>query len=556
MKNKLHFFAIATLLLLTLNVNAQVVEFFGGFGTTVPAPEDSFSITVTNTDSASLTLYPLTVFEKEGNLLFTDKQTLYNHLSTNDQFGFVREFARLVKSPYIVHCRRPEYTAYGVNGYDYQVAYKQFSPIPFFLSNASHMCGERQNFFSQVAVETGMISVDSLLEVSTVGHTLGEWLNGKPTLLDFDDGEPRFMDKVPGTVDEYMSAQDIIDHPEWLDSSARYCYEMPDGKCRELTRVTNKTYSDFFTQNPVSYFAPRQFPTADIDGKWKLLPGQSITINWNFPTFVIDSGDSVIRAGFNGLNSDTATLESAMASFGIMFPWATDAQLLTIFKDMNFAIVNGATYDITTCNFWKEHFTVSTHIPAQNRDIIIGTDMRLPMQYISSTASGPFTLGAFPEDTVLQNSSIETFNPNPSDNQLQIESKALQYIQAGRIPAGTTVDMKLRYNNLIYKFPNGFRAEMFGADSTKVQVVAYPAMPTGIASLKPSKFEVSPNPNNGNFTLISENADNLTVDMFDVLGTKLKSFSLTSDRQQIHADVASGVYFLKSNGATKRIVIQ
>jgi hypothetical protein len=419
------------------------------------------------------------------------------------------------------------------------------------------MCGERQNFFSHVAVETGMFSADSLLEVSTVGHTVGEWLNGKPTLLDFDDGEPRFMDKVPGTVDEYMSAQDIIDHPDWLDSSARYCYEMPSGECRELTRVTNKTYSDFFTLNPVNYFAPQQFPTADIGGTWKLVPGQSITISWNFPTFVIDSGDSVIKAGFNSMNSDTSTLESAMEKFRIMFPWATDAQLLTIFKDMNFAIVNGTTYDITTCNFWKEHFTVTTHIPAQSQDIKIGTDMRLPMQYISSTATGPFTLGAFPEDTILQNSSIETFNPDPSDDQLQIESKALQYIQAGRIPAGTTVDMKLRYNNLIYKFPAGFRAEMLGADSNKLQVVTSPAMPTGVADVSKTAFAVFPNPNNGTFYVTSEDYRNLgTVDVCDIVGSKLISYPLTASKQQLRLDLPKGIYFLKAGNTTVKVVVQ
>jgi hypothetical protein len=98
MKNKLHIFAIA--ILLSLGANAQVVEFFGGFGTTVPAPDDTFRITITNTDLVPIEFYPLTVFENDGNIIFKDKQTLYNHLiSTNGQMGFIQEFARLVKSP-------------------------------------------------------------------------------------------------------------------------------------------------------------------------------------------------------------------------------------------------------------------------------------------------------------------------------------------------------------------------------------------------------------------------------------------------------------------------
>ncbi len=559
---KFYLLAFAAMLF-TFTSHAQVVELFKGFPANVPNPNDSFSVTIQNTDSVPMEFYLLTQFEDSDNIIFATKQTYYDHMaSTGDPFGFTREMTRLVKSPYIVHLRNPEYTSYGPNGFDRFVARKQFTPCGFFLANASHMCGERENFFNHVAVETGMISADSLRIVTTEGHTLGELFHNNDTILvDTDDGEPRSLDKVPGTIDNYMSAEDIIQHRSWLDSSKRYCYTTPTRSCYELTEVSNEMYADFFTRNPVTYAPMEQFPTMDMDGKLKLLPGQSITFSYVFPTFIIDTGTAQAAQAFNdGRHAgDTVGIDALLDVFRNMFPGASDSALMTIFTKFNFAIVNGNQIDLASSVFWKEKYFATTHIPAQNRDVQIGPDMRLPMYYVSSTANNPFTLGAAPFDTVVQNSVIEIFNPDASDNSLQVESKAVQYVQQGTIPAGTTVDMKMRYNNLIYKFPAGIRAEMFGADASKLRVETYPAIatPTGVASVSKTAFTVFPNPNNGTFFVTSEDYRNLgKVDVYDVIGSKQISYQLTSPKQQLQLDLPKGIYFLKAGDTTAKVVVQ
>ncbi len=551
-------------LFFAISVNAQVVNLFNGFGTSVPNPGDSFSVRITNTDTFPKMFYMLTKFDKPGDLIFADKPSFLNHMiATGDPMAYIREYGRIVKSPSTVHCRRPAPSTYGINGFDTLLARKQYSPCAFFLSNASQMCGERQIFFDHLTKETQMIPLDSLRTVILSGHTVGEvFLNGDTILNDPDDGEPRYLDTIPGVPQDHMSAQDVREHSEWLDSSRRYCYTKENGECYELSHVTNKFYSEFFTRDPIIYDEVKQFESSDMDGKIILLPGQTLTFSFVSPAFIIDTGNPVIAHDFyEGMKmTDSLGIDGMMPFFRNLFPRAPDSALLTIFTQFNFLIVNGNQWEISSCNFWREKFTVHTHIPAQPGQVNIGPDMRMPFIYISSTATNPFQLGHAPEDTIVQNSRIEVFNPDPSDNELQISTRALQFIQAGKIPAQTTVDMELRYNNLIYEFFSGIRAEMFGGDSTTLRVETYPAIatPTSVATVAKTTFAVYPSPNNGTFTVACEDYRNIgIIEVYDIVGKKLKPVRLTSGQQQMQVDWPKGMYFLKAGNSTaKKIIIE
>ena len=74
-------------------------------------------------------------------------------------------------------------------------------------------------------------------------------------------------------------------------------------------------------------------------------------------------------------------------------------------------------------------------------------------------------------------------------------------------------------------------------------------------------FEVYPNPNNGIFTIESKELTSSIIDVYDLLGQKVKSIQISSTKTLIDlSNFPKGVYLLiytdKNKKSNKRIILE
>ncbi len=83
----------------------------------------------------------------------------------------------------------------------------------------------------------------------------------------------------------------------------------------------------------------------------------------------------------------------------------------------------------------------------------------------------------------------------------------------------------------------------------------------GVEDIKKVEFELSPNPSNGNFKVITNSSNGIDVLLLDVNGTVLESISSNGNVVVINKKLSPGVYFVKvteRNGESsfKKLVVQ
>ena len=142
-------------------------------------------------------------------------------------------------------------------------------------------------------------------------------------------------------------------------------------------------------------------------------------------------------------------------------------------------------------------------------------------------------------------------------------------IQSGIIPANTTVDITVSYNNLIYAFPNGIRALFFGNDRPDGLIVTkYPAdsipvikLPNAIPVVTETAFDVQMYPNPTNNVVSIRTSQSSTIRVYDYTGALVKQLACTGTQQLSFGDVVKGIYLVECTSidgqqAIKKLVVQ
>jgi len=471
-----------SLIFIALISSSQTVQLFQSAGNTILAPGDTFKLTVKNNAALPAKFYPLTVFDEPGNLVFLNNQHFIQHLqSQSDQVTAIRELARIYKSPYFNNTTL-EYSS----TFDPETKRKQFAFIPSVLSVRYRQCKEYWYQASYELTEAGIINKDSLRSVSCTGHFLGEAIvGGDTTLIDFDPGEPRFLDTLPDG--SFISAADMQEHPELIDNQSSYCYATPTG-CNLLMHGEiideNIAYKEFFTNSPVNYMAVEPEQTVSIEGTWTLCPGCSFTMEYRIPKYFLDMN---IAANVDAMKVVTTliaadSVEEAKTLLGQLIGSSSTTETLRAYLEDDIFFYTGLPTFENFFNTYSSSFsahvtsTGELSIPARAGGYTIGVDVALPFLINEVRASSAITVG----DTVLSNGTgkfdLWYFKNSKEDTSHleppQLPARDIQYLQSGSIPSNTSVTMQLYYNPLVYRFPMGISAEIFSgvADSLSVDI--------------------------------------------------------------------------------------
>ncbi len=458
------------LLFFSINSKGQVIELFKGWDELEIKSNDSIVIYITNTDTIPIKFYPLTVFDNPNEYLFLNDTTyLQNLKSQGGQIQAIREIARIVKSPYF-NVYFPEYDSYVNNYFDSLIAYKQFSIIGSKLSVSNRECFDYWLQASTELIQSEIFSPDSLRDVATSGHYLGECIiDNNAILVDFTPGQPRFLDTIPGTG-KYISAHDIKAQPEWLDFQDEYCYQTDTG-CVNMSEWTTEHYKRYFTDDTIIYYDIHQFPTMEVNGSWILCPGCTLSVEYHIPSYLIDLSDINQLALTDSVSYylENENLNVALSFLQELLGNVSQQEAERVLSENDFFFY----YEnpIHTWLNYKENFsgniTMHLHIPSSSKPIEIGKDLQLPFLIHQVHASSPVQIG----DTLIQEARFELWNKNFSDSldKPKVTSRQIQYLQSGYIPENTLADIEVYYNQYIYKLLNGIRAEMFGNNTQSIQ---------------------------------------------------------------------------------------
>jgi hypothetical protein len=485
-----------SLMCLVFSLKAQVVQLAQAIDFTNSNPKDSFGITITNTDTVPHSFYPLTVFDLPGSYKFVSQDHYYDYLrAEGTQLGALKANAKIMKSNRFVN-NWLEAGDYGPEGFNQKLANKQYSPIGFILGASQYQCGSFARASNVSLVESGIFSKDSIWDVSLNGHQTSEVImDGDLAHYDPDPGQGFLLDTLPDGT--FMSQQDIYDSSQYLNPYT-YCDPVTNGCYVLHPEKTKQKYRDFFNYcvTHCRSEAIKDIQPVITSGLFKMCADSYLTWELKFPTYVMDSATPEGRTMMDSARSlvNNGKRDSLPGVFATSLN-VSIAEAMRMMKEKDFILSDGGKFgDVVTDIFYQKEIEIKYHISARNKPVYLGTDVSFPFSIRSVTTNNPIQIGdtVFPAGT----STIARYNQKNDHDEFSndtttpyITDRQFQWLgTSGVIPPNTTVDFVLFYNQLIYAFPNGIRAETFGDSMKGIVTSQYPSLATGISVIASDEY--------------------------------------------------------------------
>jgi len=545
---------IVLLTFTTVNTYAQVLELFQGFDFSNVQPGDSFAIEIINTDNDAITFYPLTVFDSSGNYLFLDEQQYDTYLHTlGNQVDALKAHARIVKSPFFKNGSlngRIPLNEFSGGVYNQQIADKKYAFPQWFLTSCNYQCGEYWTMGANVLKQFGVFEDDSIWEISIPDvHTLGEGIiNGDTMLVDFDPSMPRFLDTLPDG--SFINATDIYLHPEYLDLQNQHFICDENDSCRS-SEVTTEYYKSFFSDSSsLNRFTNNNIVPQNMPGTWTLCAGCSMIFEYKLPLNIVDLNDSTKRMLMDSVIyymihniTDTLLLGSVLQQ---LLSVASKQEAWEAFNKFDFLFAHELSNPLLSNSFGRNALTCKLKMPANAQGYSFSNiQMPLAIRDIVSDsglvvngnniAAGQHNFKLWDEGGILDNNADFT-----------VPDSAYNYVKNISVLPFNNVEITLYYNQILYGFFKGFKAEFFSV-SPSFTVNTYPQLITAnkATSAHNNRNDVYPNPVN-NVLHVSEKGI-----LIDALGNKM--MQLEKGVNNIGA-LDPGVYFFRSEDEILKIV--
>lgn len=487
---------------------------------------DSFSISIKNTDTASHSFYPLTIFDQPGDYYFVDKQSVYDRLiAKGTRIDALYEILRIVKSPAFRNFWI-ESADDNDSGLIQGLVEKRYAITGFLLGSSAYKCNNFRYFVARTLIDAGIFLPEDVRIVSTDYHQLVEFrIDGKWVGLDADPGEPYAISTfADGT---YMSFEEVLQHPEnlkryvWYGSPTDSVVFFPDNDTTEyLPKLQNMVYW------PVQEVSP-----VDISGVWKLCTGSELVWSYKLPRLV-DTTEANNKLMYDSTHA--AILQHDYTTAGdIIAGWlgfSNGAEAIMAFEQDKIMLTNGTLPNLLRGGHYQNNeLVLKVHTEAM--PVVLGKDLALPMTISTITTTNPVVVG----DTVFPAgySRIIRYNKKDFTDFMDREEEPVQtagqfqYLSAGSIPPYTDVEFRLCYNQLMYPFPYGLQVEAFGDAVDKLTVTTTSSGVTGITEVNNKTTNTLPD---GIYTLNG-----------DVINSS--------------AGVPAGVYLQKKDNSIKKVSV-
>jgi len=448
-------------LLVALQSMSQVVTLHPGIDDKLMIPGDTITILIKNNQPQAVSFYPFTSLEQSDNPIFINKQTFIKHLQAQGgQIAAIKELARIYKSPYFLNTHL-EATPTG----ELAALSKFYAFIPSVTSVFHRQSGDYWHQAYLLLTEAEIFKPNQLMRVTCSSHQLGQGilLNGDTVLLDFDPAEPRFLDTMTNGKG-YMSASELRQFPQMLDSQPPYCYSIKN-KCVPLTEDEQQTehYKTIFTTGSIILSAEATHRTADISGMWTMPPYSSFSINYPMPNYFLkysDALDSLYQVAETIYKTGDSI--SAYKIFGKILntSWQEAIRALRS-NDLFVYREDKPTFSEYIKAFNEDQFTATIHIPSTDSSLEFGGDVSFPFRIQSIRASKPVVF----EDTTFSkaNFNLYAYKKDIEDvvSPPQISKNEIQFIHKGHMNPKTDLRLTVYFNPRIYNFGNEIKAALF-----------------------------------------------------------------------------------------------
>jgi hypothetical protein len=469
---------IVSVLIFAGKANSQVVELFSGFKTNKVQPGDSFAIEIINTGADPITFYPLTVFDSVGHYIFLNEQNYISYLKySGSQTGGLKAHARVIKSAFFINGNTPV-NEFKDNIFYQEIADKKYAFPQWFLTSCNYLCGEYWAISSSLLSRSKLFDNDSIWDFNISGvHSLGEGvISGDTVLIDFDPSMPRFLDTLPNG--SFVSAADAHLHPEYLDTQNFYRICNERDSCWINESVT-KYYHLFFRDSALfKRYQIRDISPQNMRGTWTLCSGCSMLFEVKVPEFVLDLNnnskkillDSVVILLLN--HSDNKLLFSDIAQR--LFDTSTKEKGYDVLNNVNFIFAHELK-DVFNANFFgRNYISFKLKIPASPKGYT-ANDLQLPLAINEiKSDSGLIIDGNFiPSGQQFFKLWDEGGILDKNENFTLADSE-FNFVNNIAIPPNNSVEMKIYYNQLLYKIFEGFSVDFFSA-TPDISIKTFPA---------------------------------------------------------------------------------
>jgi len=526
-----------------------------------------FSTVIKNTGDSPAIFYPR--FHKQGREnIFLSENDYYSFINSQitatDSTGMVIQclntLASIYKSFYFYN-NLLLFSEYGNQGTDSIIFAKKVSVIGSKLSQFHRQCGDYNRSGIEDLHRALNIPYSALHQVSHIGHATAEvFVEGNWIHFDLDPGTPGFLQTNPASPNGYASTLDLVNDTGLIQN--HYLYDS-----MSTTSETMEEYRTFF---PSAQPYPVQFTneTDSLSGSITLCSG--CYIEWNYTldstTVLIDTSDIIQKDALNKIlqyynlfqqgNSNYA--DSVLFIFSNIFGF-NEQQVIEIFEGMRPMIIYYKHF--SPSNFQQLYTnkvpTIKLYVPSSSYAVNIGEDLKMPFLLTNVNTSGTVIVGDTTISGVfsaeLWNDKSDTLNINPPF----VQSKVINYLKDGVIPAGVSVEFTLAYNPSIINFGRGLEIDQLdNNDTLEILVSPQPDITVSVAqsSLTENDLHVFPNPvNNNSFVKVRTEVGNISV--YDLMGKKIQVNTNIEGNHLLFQIPVAGTYIITNGHAFKRIIV-
>ena len=441
--------------------------------------------TITNTSNSPKTFYAKTVFDTGtfDHKFLSWQDYLKDIKSEKGLIPQMNKIAYYEKSDRFKN-QLLELDDYSPSGNYLQNVVDQKYSVLWFTAFSNHQCGSFTGMLNKTLIETGAIKYDSIFEVSLEPkhQVSGFILNGDSAISDPDANEPLWLTKNFRGKFEWI--RDFKQDKNHLRSSQHYSYCDPvSHKCGlDLSHSNRARYQTMYNDVAVKFYPPKHINNVADSSLFRLPPNSTLSWRIETPGLIIDTSVASVRAQFDSaFLSMRNNVSQGLNMFSQLLGISVDSVSRFLMGNFTFPIVitNGkklSPNDLVLSPWFGTQFEFTVHINPSPEPIIIGTDFMLPGWVHQITTNKPVTIGGttFPIGTTRARLYVKNnFPGGTDDNSTPVFTPCA--IQSGTIPANTTVDLVVSYNQLIYGFPNGLKAIFWGSDKpTGLVVTQYP----------------------------------------------------------------------------------